>query len=143
MDINFSDWGGESVVLNKECPSKTFHLSLPDFGFYIKHIHFVFGSENEHWHQTILKTAIRVHVFYSHIEQGFSEPFDEMSFPIHLFVDPNTMLPSFPVNKLIDKQIFGKNFELDQVDRIQVKVELIENQVIHEPYHAECMIHYK
>ena len=143
MDINFSDTISQSFVLNKECLSKTFHFSLPDFGFFIKNIHFVFSSENEHWHQTILKTEIRLHVNYNYIDHALHEQHNEISFPIHLFVDPNKMQPYFPINKLIDKQIFSNGFELDTIDQISIRIELIENQVIHEPYHAEFMINCK
>ena len=68
MNIEISDAANESFVLNKESPSKTFHFTLPDFTFYINHVHFATIPENEHWHQIILKTGIRLKVNYNYID---------------------------------------------------------------------------
>ena len=143
MNIEISDAANESFVLNKECPSKTFHFTLPDFTFYINHVRFATIPENEHWHQTFLKTEIRLQINYKYIDQAPSEQLEEISFPIHLFVNPNKIEPYFTINKLIDRKLFGKGFEFDKIDQISVRFELLENEKIKIPYHYELETSYK
>ena len=143
MNIEISDAANESFVLNKESPSKTFHFTLPDFTFYINHVRFATILENEHWHQIILKTELLLKVNYNYIDQAASEQLEEISFPIHLFVDPNKIEPYFTINKLIDRKLFGKGLELKKIDQISVRIELLENEKINIPYHYMIETSYK
>jgi len=53
------------------------------------------------------------------------------------------MEPYFTINKLIDRQLFGKHFEFDRIDQISVRFELLENEKINRPYHYELETSYK
>ena len=143
MNIEISEAANESFVLNKECPSKTFHFTTQGFSFFINHARLATIPENEHWHQTFLKTEIRLKVNYKYIDQAPSEQLEEISFPIHLFVDPNKIEPYFTINKLIDRQLFGKDFEFHKIDQISVRFELLENEKINIPYHYMIETSYK
>jgi hypothetical protein len=132
-----------SFHLDKECPSKTFYFTLSDFTFHIHSIRFVLTDEDENWLQLISKTEIRLYIKYNFIQQDLHEQFEEISFPIHLFVDPKTTQPYFPINKLIDKQIFPRDIELDKIDQIAMKIVLIENQPIYLPYGVDFEINCK
>ncbi len=103
MNIEISDAANESFVLNKECPSKTFHFTLPEFTFHINHVRFA-------------------------------------TLPV---TSSQKIEPYFTINKLIDRKLFGKSFELDQIYQISVKNELLENEKINIPYHYELETSYK
>lgn len=143
MNIEISEAANESFVLNKECPSKSFHFTTQDFSFFINHIRFATIPENEDWQGIILKTEIRLQVNYNYVDHEADVQFEEISFPIHLFVDPNKIEPYFTINKLIDRKLFGKGLELKKIDQISVRIELLENKKINIPYHYMIETSYK
>ena len=143
MNIEISEAANESFVLNKKCLSKTFHFTTQDFSFFINHVRLATTPENEDWKEIIPKTEIRLKVNYNYIDQAASKQLEEISFPIHLFVDPNKIEPYFTINKLIDRQLFGKDFEFDKIDQISVRFELLENEKINIPYHYMIETSYK
>ena len=143
MNIKISDAANESFILNKECLSKTFHFTTQDFSFFINHARLATLPENEDWKGIIPKTEIQLKVYYNYIDQAASEHLEEISFPVHLFVDPNKIEPYFTINKLMDRQLFGKGFELHKIDQISVRFELLENEKINRPYHYELETSYK
>jgi hypothetical protein len=143
MIIEISDATNESFVLNKECPSKTFHFTTQDFSFFINHVRLATVPENEDWQGIILKTEIRLQVNYNYVDHEADVQFEEISFPIHLFVDPNKIEPYFTINKLIDRKLFGKGFDLNKIDQISVRIVLLENEKINIPYHYKIETSYK
>jgi len=58
-------------------------------------------------------------------------------------VNPNKIEPYFTINKLIDRKLFGKGFELDKIDKISVRIEILENEKINIPYHYKIETSYK
>ena len=52
--------------------------------------------------------------------------------PIHLFTNPYSKLPFFELNKVIDNQIFDRDTDLSAVNKVVVKIELIQFQNIIE-----------
>jgi hypothetical protein len=124
LDIASSDF----FELSKEKPFKQFEFSSADFKLNIVSVKLLVDSHVE-WQCLLSKFQIWVYVLCQDLEY---------SGPIHLFIDPNNIEPLFLVNKLIDKNVFERGISLDSLSNIIVKIELIENQEIIEPF-ALCL----
>jgi hypothetical protein len=124
FDIASSDF----FALSKEKPFKQFEFSSADFKLNIVSVKLLVDSHVE-WQCLLSKFQIWVYVLCQDLEY---------SGPIHLFIDPNNIEPLFLVNKLIDKNVFERGISLDSLNNIIVKIELIENQEIIEPF-ALCL----
>ena len=124
LDIASSDF----FALSKEKPFKQFEFSSADFKLNIVSVKLLVDSHVE-WQCLLSKFQIWVYVLCQDLEY---------SGPIHLFIDPNNIEPLFLVNKLIDKNVFERGISLDSLNNIIVKIELIENQEIIEPF-ALCL----
>jgi hypothetical protein len=124
FDIASSDF----FELSKEKPFKQFEFSSADFKLNIVSVKLLVDSHVE-WQCLLSKFQIWVYVLCQDLEY---------SGPIHLFIDPNNIEPLFLVNKLIDKHVFERGISLDSLSNIIVKIELIENQEIIEPF-ALCL----
>jgi len=120
LDIASSDF----FELNKENPFKQFEFSSADFKLNILSVKLLVDSHVE-WQRLLSKFQIRVYVLCQDLEY---------SGPIHLFIDSNNIEPLFLVNKLINKHVFESSIQLDSLSNIIVKIELIENQTIVEPF---------
>ena len=120
FDIASSDF----FALSKEKPFKQFEFSSADFKLNIVSVKLMVDSHVE-WQCLLSKFQIWVYVLCQDLEY---------SGPIHLFIDPNNIEPLFLVNKLIDKNVFERGISLDSLNNIIVKIELIENQEIIEPF---------
>lgn len=120
LDIASSDF----FELSKEKPFKQFEFNAADFKLNILSIHLIVDSQID-WQGLLSKFKIRVYVVCQDLEY---------SGPIHLFIDPNKIEPIFLVNKLIDKNVFERGIHLNSLSNIIVKIELIENQTIDEPF---------
>ena len=130
----------EIFTLNKQMPFKRFEFRQTEFHLYVNRVSLVVGSENINWQQLITQLEIKLHVSYNNINTA---PFAEaaaISFPIHLFITPNQIQPFFQLNKLIDKQVFGSDFNFDNIDHLNVTIELIEKQLINESYNLQVEI---
>ena len=77
------------------------------------------------WQRILSKFQLRVYVLCQDLEYSGT---------INLFIDQNKIGPLFLVNKLIDKHVFESGIPLDSLSKIIVKIELIENQTIVEPF---------
>jgi hypothetical protein len=140
MKINLSDTASESFILSKESSSKAFHFTSTEFHLYIIKASLVVESENSNWQQIIPKLALKLNVYY-HITDPISiERAKELSFPIYLFIDPNHVQPVFELNKLVDKQIFGSDFDFEKIGYIDTKIELMELEKINELYYLQFEI---
>ena len=140
MKINLSDTASESFILSKESSSKIFHFTSTEFHLYIIKVNLVVESENSNWQQIIPKLAVKLYVNYQITDATSIERAEELSFPIYLFIDPNHVQPVFELNKLVDKQIFELDFDIEKISTIDVKIELMELQEINEVYYLKFEI---
>ena len=124
LDIASSDF----FELNNENPFKQFEFTSADFKLNIVSVQLMVDSQID-WQLLLSKFEVWVYVLCQDLEY---------SGPIHLFIDPNNIEPLFLVNKLIDKNVFERGISLDSLNNIIVKIELIENQEIIEPF-ALCL----
>ena len=143
MNIDLSDTASESFILSKEFSSQTFHFASTEFNLFIKHVCLVLESETIHWQQLIPKLEIKLFVRYHIIDPTSIERAEESSFPIHLFIDPNQAQPVFQLNKLVDKQIFGSDFDFEKKGYVDVKIEVMELEKINELYYLQFEIQNK
>jgi len=120
FDIASSDF----FALSKEKPFKQFEFSSADFKLNIVSVKLLVDSHVE-WQCLLSKFQIWVYVLCQDLEY---------SGPIHLFIDPNNIEPLFLINKLVDRHVFESDISLDSLSKIIVKIELIENQEIIEPF---------
>lgn len=86
------------------------------------------------------KTRKKLYIHYQITEATSIERAEELSFPIYLFIDPNHSQPVFELNKLVNKQIFWRDFDVQKISKIDVKIELMELQEITEVYYLKFEI---
>jgi hypothetical protein len=43
-------------------------------------------------------------------------------------------MPFFKLNKLVDRRVFGNNIDVEKLENLKIKIELIEKQIINLPY---------
>lgn len=130
----------ETYTLNKQNPFKHFEFRQTDFHLYVNSVSLLGYSENINWQQLITQLEIKLHITYNNVNTA---PFAEaaaISFPIHLFITPNQIQPVFQLNKLIDKQVFGSDFNFDNIDKFNVTIELIEKRLVNESYNLQVEI---
>jgi hypothetical protein len=53
---------------------------------------------------------------------------------IHLFTNPYNKQPFIELNKVIDNQVFDRDTDLSAVNKVVVKIELIQFQHLIEPF---------
>lgn len=140
MKKDLSDTASETFILNKKCSSQTFHFTSTEFHLFISKVSLVVESENSNWQLIIPKLEIKLYVQYDVNDATSIEPEKQLSFPIYLFIDPYHVQPVFQLNKLVDKQIFGRDFEVQKISNIDVKIELMELQEINERYYLKIEI---
>ena len=102
-----------------------FEYRLPDFKLEIISAE-LFVPDGVNWQSLLSKLEIRVHVIAGALL--------EYSVPISLFNNPNSVQPFFELNKVIDKRVFEAGTDLSGIDRIHVKLELIQLQDISESF---------
>lgn len=85
------------------------------------------------WQELLTKFEIMVHVIAGEVFQ--------YSGSIHLFTNPYSKLPFFELNKVIDNQVFDRDTDLSAVNKVVVKIELIQLQNIIEPFVLNFNIH--
>jgi hypothetical protein len=120
LDIASSDF----FELNNENPFKQFEFTSADFKLNIVSVQLMVDSQID-WQLLLSKFEVWVYVLFQDLAY---------SVPIHLFIDPNNIEPLFLVNMFIDKHVFERGIPLDSLSNIIVKIELIENQEIIEPF---------
>lgn len=140
MKINLSDTASESFILSKESSSKTFHFTSTEFYLFISKASLFVELENSNWQQIISQLEVKLNVYYHITDATSIKRAEEVSFPINLFIDPNHAQPVFELNKLVDKQIFWRDFNVQKISKIDVKIELMELQEINEVYYLKFEI---
>lgn len=120
LDIASSDF----FELNNENPFKQFEFTSADFKLNIVSVQLMVDSQID-WQLLLSKFEVWVYVLFQDLAY---------SVPIHLFIDPNNIEPLFLINKLVDRHVFESDISLDSLSKIIVKIELIENQEIIEPF---------
>ena len=111
--------------LSTSSPVMQFEYRLPDFKLEIISAE-LFVPEGGNWQALLTILEIRVHVIAGALL--------EYSAPISLFNNPYNNQPFFELNKLIDKRVFEAGTDLSDIDKIHVKLELIQLQDITESF---------
>jgi hypothetical protein len=114
----------EEFELSKKEPSKVFEFYTTDFKLNIISVKLRAGSLFD-WQSLLLKFQLKVHVLCQSLEYLG---------PIHLFIDYNTNQPTFVINKWIDRHVFESDINLAKSSSVQVKIELITEEIINEPF---------
>ena len=111
--------------LSTSKPHKQFEFNIDNFKLEITGAALIVPAA-VNWQQLLTKFEIQVHVIVNEVFH--------YSAPIHLFNDPNSNHPFFELNKVIDNQVFDSDIDLSSVDKVIVKIELIQLQSISEPF---------
>ena len=122
----------DKFELSTKSPFNQFEFSIDDFKLEIVSAALIVSAE-VNWQQLLTKFEIMVHIIASEVFQ--------YSGPIHLFTNPYSKLPFFELNKVIDNQVFDRDTDLSAVNKIVVKIELIQFQDIIEPFVLNFIIH--
>jgi hypothetical protein len=115
----------EGFKLSSSKPIEQFEYRLPDFKLQIMNAELVV-PEGVNWQVLLPKIEIRVHVIADELLQ--------YSGPIHLFTNSNSNQPIFELNKVIDNRVFEGGIDLSAINRVVVKLELIQLQTISEAF---------
>jgi hypothetical protein len=125
--------------LSNENLSQTFHVELTDFYFYLNNVQLILNDENIDWQEFISKIEIKIHIYFNTVELA-TEQSGTISFPIHLFIEPYQVRPFFTLNKLVDRQVFDDNIDVEKLENVKIKIDLIEKQIINLPYRFQFEI---
>ena len=139
MEIKPKNKISDSFILSNENLSQTFHVRSSDFYFYLNNIQLIFNDENIDWQEFIANIEIRLHIYYNTVDLA-PEQTGSISFPIHLFIDPHQVQPFFELNKLVDRRVFGNNMDVEKLEKLKIKIELIEKQIINLHYRLQFEI---
>ena len=115
----------EGFKLSSSKPIEQFEYCLADFKLQIKSAELVV-PEGVNWQVLLPKVEIRVHVI--------ADELLKYSGPIYLFNNPNSNQPFFELNKVIDNRVFEGGIDLSAINRVVVKLELIQLQTISEAF---------
>ena len=115
----------EGFKLSSSKPIEQFEYRLPDFKLQIMNAELVV-PEGVNWQELLPKIEIRVHVI--------ADELSKYSGPIGLFNNPNSNQPFFELNKVIDNRVFEGGIDLSAINRVVVKLELIQLQTISEAF---------
>ena len=115
----------EGFKLSSSKPIEQFEYRLPDFKLQIMSAE-LFVPEGVNWQVLLPKIEIRVHVI--------ADELLKYSGPIGLFNNPNSNQPFFELNKVIDNRVFEGGIDLSAINRVVVKLELIQLQTISEAF---------
>lgn len=122
----------DGFEISTKSPFKQFEFSIDDFKLEIVSAALIVAAE-VNWQQLLTKIEIRVHVIADEVFK--------YSGPILLFTNPYSKLPFFELNTVIDKQVFDRDTDLSAVNKVVVKIELIQFQHIIEPFVLNFTIH--
>lgn len=129
----------ECILLGNQFPYKKFEFSNANFKLEINSATLV-TDPTINWVQLLQQLDIWVNVIgYSTLDNAVIQSVKHSS-QLHLYIDPNSTRPIFELEKLIDKQVFGSNINLDGVNRFIVEIELKEQQSINETYALQLEI---
>ena len=122
----------DKFELSTKSPFKQFEFSIDDFKLEIVSVALIVSAE-VNWQQLLTKFGIMVHVMAGEAFQN--------SVPIHLFTNPYSKQPFFELNKVIDNQVFDSDTDLSALNKVVVKIEMIQFQDINEPFVLNFNIH--
>ena len=122
----------DNFELSTKSPFKQFEFSIDDFKLEIVSAALIAPAE-VNWKKLLTKFEIMVHIIAGEVFQ--------YSGPIHLFTNPYNNRPFFELNKVIDNQVFDSDTDLSAVNKVVVKIELIQIQSIIEPFVLNFNIH--
>ena len=122
----------DNFELSTKSPFKQFEFSIDDFKLEIVSAALIVPAE-VNWQLLLTKFEIMVHIIAGEVFQ--------YSGPIHLFTNPYNNRPFFELNKVIDNQVFDSDTDLSAVNKVVVKIELIQIQSIIEPFVLNFNIH--
>ena len=122
----------DKFELSTKSPFKQFEFSIDDFKLIIVSAALIVPAE-VNWQQLLTKFEIMVHVIAGEVFQ--------YSGTIHLFTNPYNNRPFFELNKVIDNQVFDTDTDLSAVNKVVVKIELIQFQHIIEPFVLNFTLH--
>ena len=115
----------DKFELSTKSPFKQFEFSIDDFKLEIDSATLIFPAQ-VNWHQLLTKFEIRVRVIADEVFH--------YSGPLHLFIDPNSNHPFFELNAVIDHRILDSDIELSTINKIIVRIELIQFESTIEPF---------
>ena len=133
MEIKPKNIISDSFSLSNENLSQTFNVESTDFNFYLNNVLLILNDENIDWQEFIANIEIGLHIYYNTVDLA-TEQTGAISFPIHLFIEPHQVMPFFKLNKLVDRRVFGNNIDVEKLENLKIKIELIEKQIINLPY---------
>lgn len=139
MEIKSKNKISYSFSLSNENLSQTFHVGSSDFYFYLNNVQLLLSDENIDWQEFIAKVEIKIHIYYNTVELA-TEQTGAISFPIHLFIEPHQVQPFFELNKLVDRRVFGNYMDVEKLEKLKIKIELIEKQIINLHYRLQFEI---
>ncbi len=124
----------DKFELSTKIPFKQFEFSIDDFKLEIVSAALNVPAE-VNWQQLLTKFEIMFHVIAGEVFQ--------YSGPIHLITNPYSELPFFDLNTVIDNQVFDRDTDLSAVNKVVVKIEMIQFQDIIEPFVLNFNIYWK
>jgi len=136
MEIKPKHKISDSFILSNENLSQTFHVESSNFYFYLNSVQLILNNENIDWQEFIANIEIKLHIYNNNVDLT-TEQTGAISFPIHLFIEPYQVKPFFKLNKLVDRKVFSKNINVEKLENLKIKIELIEKQIINLPYRLQ------
>ena len=124
----------DKFELSTKSPTKQFEFSIDDFKLEIVSAALIVPAE-VNWLELLTKFEIRVHVIADEVFH--------YSGPIHLFIDPNSNHPFFELNAVIDHRILDSDIDLSTINKVFVRIELIQFENSIEPFVLNFNIHRK
>jgi hypothetical protein len=115
----------EGFELSTNRPFVQFDFSLDNFKLEIDSTTLIVPAE-VNWQELLTKFELRVHVM---ADEVFN-----YSGPLHLFIDPHSNHPFFELNAVIDHRILDTDIELSTINKIIVRIELIQFENTIEPF---------
>ena len=115
----------DKFELSTKSPFNQFEFSIDDFKLEIVSAELIVPDEVD-WQQLLTKFKIRVQVIANEAIQ--------YSGPIHLFIDPNSNHPFFELNAVIDHRILDSDIDLSTINKVFVRIELIQFENSIEPF---------
>ena len=122
----------DNFELSTKSLFKQFEFSIDDFKLEIVRAELIVPAE-VNWQELLTKFEIRVQVIADEVLH--------YSGPLHLFIDPNRNHPFFELNAVIDHRILDSDIELSTINKIIVRIELIQFENSIEPFVLNFKIH--
>lgn len=106
----------ETIVLSKLVPNKEFIYNTADFEIKIISTVIIVDPANN-WNQLIQQIEMWIHVSAYSMNESATEPVLKYLLPIHLFTDPYNKKPFFQLEKVINKGVFERHVNLNDINK--------------------------